>query len=232
MEDTAMKTRCIGILSLICLVLTIGWLIFLIAGMAVAGPLETFEQALKYVEKADVLFYITYTNAALVTMSVVMLFSGFYLHYRHVAPEWSVIAAMFVPLYGGMNLVVYLSQVTIVPRLIELQSMVEYESQANFLLRQGIQPWPDSAVSVVNNLAYAVLGVPSIIFGVLMIQSTSALRSGGILLSLNGIACIAGFIGIVLQSPWLSQGSLAGGVIFLLALVPISIGFLKQSSKV
>jgi len=68
-----------------------------------------------------------------------------------------------------MNLAVYLSQVTVVPRLFQLQATPEYQALSQFLLRQAIQQWPDSMVSIVNNLAYAILGVPSIIFGVLML---------------------------------------------------------------
>ena len=227
-----MQTKLLGVLSLICLVVTILWLVFLIAGMAVAGPLETFEQVLAHVNKADVIFYVTYTNAALVTVSAVMLFAALHLYYKPIAPEWSSIGVSFVPIYGAMNLVVYLSQVTVVPRLLQLQAMPEYQALSQFLLRQAIQQWPDSVISIVNNLAYAVLGVPSIIFGVLMLKSAPDLRLGGILLALNGIACIAGFIGIAAQSAWLSQGSFVGGVLFLLALAPMSWVFLQRKTQV
>lgn len=191
-----MQTKLLGVLSLICLVFTILWLAFLIVYMAVAGPLETFEQVLTQISKPDRIFYVTYTNAALVTVSVVMLFAALYLHYKPIAPAWSVIGATFVPIYGAMNLAVYLSQVTVVPRLLQLQIMPEYQAFSQFLLRQAIQQWPDSAVFIINNLAYAVLGVPSIIFGVLMLKSAPPLRLGGVSLALNGLACITGFIGI------------------------------------
>lgn len=223
-----MQTKLLGVLSLICLVVTILWLVFLIAGMAVAGPLDSFEQVLAYISKADVLFYVTYANAALVTVSAVMLFAALYVYYKPMAPEWSSIGVTFVPIYGAMNLVVYLSQVTVVPHLIKLQSVPEYQVLSQFFLRQVIQQYPDSAIYIVNNLAYAVLGVPSIIFGILMLKSALVLRLGGVLLSLNGLACIAGFIGIAAQSAWLSQGSLAGGVLFLLALASMSWSFLQS----
>lgn len=157
-----------------------------------------------------------------------MLFVALYLYYKPIAPEWSAIGAMFVPIYGAMNLVVYLSQITVVPRLVQLQTIPEYQALSQFLLRQAIQQWPDSTVSIVNNLAYAILGVPSIIFGVLMLKPASVLRLGGVLLVLNGLACVAGFIGIVAQSAWLSRGSLIGGILFLLALVPMSLVFLQD----
>lgn len=226
-----MQTKLLGALSLICLVGTILWLVFLIAGMAGAGPLETFEQVLAYVSQADGIFYVTYTNAALITVTAIMLFAGLYLYYKPIAPTWATVGAIFVPIYGSMNLVVYLSQVTVVPRLLKLHAMPEYQVLAQFLLHQAIQQWPDSAVSIVNNLAYAILGVPSIIFGVLMLRSAMVLRLGGILLVLNGFACILGFVGITAQSVWLSKGSLIGGVLFLFALVFMSWGFLQSKSS-
>jgi len=200
--------------------------------MAAAGSLETFEQVLAYVSKADVVFYVTYINAAIVTVTAVMLFVALYLHYKSIAPEWSAIGVAFVPIYGALNLVAYLSQVTVVPRLFQLQAIPESQALSQFLLQQAIQQWPDSMVSIVNNLAYAILGVPSIIFGVLMLKSASVLRTGGILLALSGLACIAGFIGIAVQSTWLSQGSLIGGILFLLALVQMSLVFLQGKAQV
>jgi hypothetical protein len=224
-----MQTKLLGVLSLTCLIITILWLVLFIAGMAVAGPLETFDQALAHVNKLGVVFYLTYANAALITVSAVMLFAALYVHYKPIAPEWSAIGVLFVPIYGALNLIAYVFQITVVPRFLELQALPEYQAFSQFLLRQFIQQWPDSTISIVNNLAYAVLGVPSIIFGILMLKSTPVLRLGGVLLALNGFACIAGFIGIAAQNAWLSQGSIIGGVLFLLALVPMSLVFLQQS---
>lgn len=227
-----MQTKLLGVLSLIVLALSILWLSFLTAGSVSAGPLDTFEQVLAHVSKLDVAFYLTYVNAALITASAVMLFAVLYLHYKPTAPEWAAIGATFVPIYGTMNLIAYLSQVTVVPHLLQLQSLPEYEALSRFFLRQAVQQWPDSTVFVVNNLAYAVLGVPSIIFGVLMLKSSAiTLRVAGALLALNGVACIAGFIGIVVQSTWLRHGALIGGVLFLLALAPMSWGFLQEQRR-
>jgi hypothetical protein len=44
----------------------------------------------------------------------------------------------------------------------------------------------------------------------------------GVLLGLNGAACILGVVGILTRSDLLSMGTLAGGVLFLLALIPMS----------
>lgn len=220
-----MQTKQLGILSGLCLIGTVLWLVFMIAGMAGAGPLDTFEQVLSYVSEAGVIYYLTYINAALITVLVLLLFAGLYLHYKPVAPFWVLSGIIFVPVYGMMNLIVYLSQITVVPRMLQLITIPEYQTMAQFLLQQGIQQWPGSAISVVNNLAYAVLGIPSIFFGVLMYRAGSMVRRGGIFLILNGVACMAGFVGIIMQNAWLSNGSLAGGVLFLLALVCMSWGY-------
>ena len=223
-----MQTKLLGVLSLVLLALSTLWLIFLMVGSAAAGPLDTFEQVLAHVSKLDVVFYLTYANAALITVNAVMLFAALYLHYKPIAPEWAAIGLAFVPIYGAINLIAYLSQITVVPRLLQLLALPEYQALSRFLLRQTIQQWPDSTVFVVNNLAYAVLGVPSIIFGILMLKSATILRVAGALLALNGVAGIAGFIGIAVQSTWLRHGALIGGVLFLLALAPMSWGFLQE----
>ncbi|MEW6182162.1 MAG: hypothetical protein AB1500_03160 [Bacillota bacterium] len=225
-----MQTRILGVVSLLCLTFTVIWLVFLITETAAAGPLETFDQVLAHTARLGTAFYLTYLNAALVTVCAITLFALLYLSYKPAAPGWSAVGAVFIPIYGVMNLAVYFSQITVVPRLLELHAGPEFQAQSEFLLRQVIQQWPGSTIWVVNNLAYAVLGVPSIIFGILMLQSSSKLRLAGVLLSLNGAACIAGFAGIIMRSAWLSHGSLIGGVFFLLALAPMSLVFLQKSS--
>lgn len=220
------RTRLLGVLSSACLTATVLWLVFLILGLATAGPLATFDQVLAHVGKLDALFYLTYANAALVTVTAVMLFAALYVFCRSRSETWAAIALTFVPIYGAMNLLVYLSQITIVPRLLTLMATPESASLAGFMLRQTIQQWPDSAVFVANNLAYAVLGVPSIVFGVLLPRTASRLRPAGVLLALSGIASIAGFAGIAAGSRIVGNGSLVGGVLFLFALVAMSWAFL------
>lgn len=64
-----MNTRLLRILSLTCLLLTILWLVFLIVGLTAAGEMDTFEKVLAYVGKLDIVFYLTYMNAALITVN-------------------------------------------------------------------------------------------------------------------------------------------------------------------
>lgn len=229
-----MKTRMLGVLALICLVFTTLWVTLLIYTMARTGPVETFEQALAFVAEPDGLFYLTYVNATLITLCATLLFAGLYDYFKPTAPEWSTFGLVFVPVYSVLNLFSYLSQITVVPRLLDFQRMPEYQAAASLLLGQMIQQWPDSAVAFFNNLAYAILGIPSIIFGVLLFKQSTVSLAGkstqlaGILLALNGVACIMGVTGLALRNGLLAWGSAVGGVLFLLALIPLSLTFLRE----
>ena len=222
------QARLVGLFSLIALTATVIWLVLFICGMVRHGPVATFEEAMGAVNTIDSLFYLTYLNAALVTLAVTALFAGLYVLYRRVAPFWSIVAMLFVPAYTSLNLFAYLSQVTIIPSLVSMSGRAASQDAAGVLLAQMLQPWPDSIVSVLNNLGYAVLGIPSIIFGVLLARRTFP---GGALLVLSGTACWIGFAGIIMDSPLLSAGSIAGGVLFLLALIPLTRRLLKQAGK-
>ena len=93
-----MKTRPLGTISLICLVVTTLWLALFIYGVASKGTVETFEQALVSVVKLDALFYLTYVNAALVTLSATLLFACLYVYCKLTAPEWSAMGLVFAGL--------------------------------------------------------------------------------------------------------------------------------------
>jgi len=93
------KTRMLGIISLSCLVLATLWLGLFIYGVVSTGPVETFEQALAFVAELDGLFYLTYVNVILVTLSVATLFAALYVYCSPIAPEWSAMGLIFVPVY-------------------------------------------------------------------------------------------------------------------------------------
>ncbi len=221
-----MRTRVIGVFALMSLLLTALWLILLIVTLASAGTFETFEQQVDYLARQGALFYFTYLNATLLTIVVAMLFVGLYLVVRPIHPVWAAMGVVWVPVYALLNLFAYLSQVTIVPGLLAVRG-VQDAAMVDVLLRQAVPQWSGSAVWALNNLGYAVLGIPSIIFGALLLYRPGALRWAGVLLALSGIASIVGFGGIIAASATASLGSIAGEVLFLVALIPLSIGFLR-----
>lgn len=197
--------------------------------MASSGPLETFEQVATHSARLGWLFYAAYINAALVTLSAVAFFAALYAYLKPAAPGWVIIGIVFIPIYGALNLVVYLSQVTLIPVLIELRADPNLTGMVDLLLRLALQSWPASTIAFFNSLAYAVLGIPSILFGIILWKYKGALRWGGVLLALNGVACILGVIGVLIGNRFLAQGVIAGGVFFLMALFPMSWFFLREA---
>jgi len=216
------RNALLGTIALICLIVTAVWVLLLIYLASTQGSPETAAQAVAYAANLDILFYLTYGNAAVITLSATTLFAGLYIVLRDDAPLWAAMGVAFLPVYSLLTLFSYVSQITLVPRLVALQP------ESDVLLAQMVQAWSGSAVNVLNNLGYAVLGIPSIVFGVLLATRDISLRLAGILLALSGIASLVGMGGIVVQNAVLSGGSVAGGLLFLAALIPLSVVLLRE----
>lgn len=224
-----MKTRWLGWISFVTLLSVTLWLIFLIWDMATAGPLETFQQVLAHTLKGDWKFTFSYINAGIFTICIIALMGGLYAFCRPTIPEWSVVGLVFVPVYGTLNLIAYLSQITLVPALIQGASDPVMADTALFLLKHTLQLLPGSTIGFFNNLAYAILGIPSFIFGwALTIGHNRVLRISGWLLILNAVACILGVIGTSIHSEILSLGTILGGFIFWLSLITMTYAFLGR----
>jgi hypothetical protein len=222
-----MNPLTLSLLALLLFLLTAGWLGLFIAGTAAAGPIETVDQALAIAARQDPAFVFSYLNAALLTLVAVALFAGLYSNLRDEAPGWTQVALAFVPIYGVFALTAYLSQLTLVPSLLGWLDDPETAGAARLFLAQSMQNWPGSFINFLNNLAYGLLGVPSIIFGALLARRGGLLRTAGVLLILNGIACIIGVAGILAGIELLTWGSIIGGVFFLLALPPLALGYYR-----
>jgi hypothetical protein len=222
------SARQLGILALVALAVTLLWLLFLIAGQARSGPIDSFESALAYASAPDSLYVLTYLNAALTVMAASLFFAGLSAYYRRKHPLAATAGLIFVPVYAALNLVVYLAQLTAVPQLVALRADPATQPAAEAMLQLLIQAWPGSAAAFFNGLAYALLGIPSILFGLLLARRPGARRTGGVLLALNGVACIIGVVGLLFGSALLSNGAVLGGVLFLGALVALSTAFLKE----
>ena len=204
------------------------WIVLFIISAATNGPTNTFDQALGYVSRLDALFYLTYLNATIFTLLAVMMMAGLYLICKASHPIWSIIGAAFIPIYGVINVFAYFSQIVLMPILIPLREFPELQAVVDVWLKLTMQILPGSAVNTFNNLAYAILGIPSIIFGVILYQKTKSLRLPGVLLGLNGIACILGIVGVLLDHDMLSWGSVIGGALWWAALLPLGIALFKD----
>jgi hypothetical protein len=231
-RESMMKHKTLGYLSLLLLALTATWLFLLIWNTVETGPVVTFEQALDYVAKVDWKYYLSYANAGLLTIVATIWAIALFLNCRPYLPEWMALAGLiFAPIYCTLNLFAYLSQITVVPLLVNLHTSAAYRSSAEVILALMIQQWSGSMVAFFNSLAYAILGIPSIIFGLALRRRGKLLNLAGILLALNGVACILGVIGVLFHNNILSSGVLIGGVLFFLSLFPLSWELIKNDSN-
>ncbi len=214
-----MRTRATGILTLATMITTAIWAAIMVIDGATAEPIATLAEKIDSLGKPGFLFYFNYVNATLITILCTMLFTAFYLYCREDERFWSTIAAVFIPIYGLGNLVAYLSQVFVVPRLLALHRVAETASTAEVLLGLTLHTWPGSAVEALNGLSYAVLGIPSIILGVIMYRKAKGLRVGSVLLALSGVLSMIALVGVGLGSAVLASASPLGGFIFLVTLM-------------
>jgi len=229
--EKPMKTKIFGKVSLFCLIVTIFWLVLMVLDISQNGTIDTQEQAINSVKNRDWLFYLTYINAVIITILVTILFVGLYIYCKPSEPELSMIGLIFVPVYCMFNLFSYFSQITIVTKLLSYQNVANNDVIFNIFLGQMIQGRQGSAISVINNLAYAILGVSSIIFGVVLLKKRKFAKISGIFLILNAVACIIGIIGIVAGNKIIGMGSSAGGIFFIVALVFLCFMFFMENEN-
>jgi hypothetical protein len=193
-----------------------------------APPMTTLEEKIEALGNLDFLFYFNYVNAGLITLLSVAMFTGFFVYCRKEAELWSTIAFAFVPIYGMGNVVAYLSQVFVVPHLLDLYHQPETEIIAKVLLGLMIHDWYGTAIEALNALSYAILGIPSIIYAVIMFRQAKGLRVGSILLALSGVLSIVAVLGVAMQNPTLGMMSLVGGLVYMISLSIIGVFFFRQ----
>ncbi len=215
------KHKWLRISVVLCLVFTIIWLVLMIVSLLKTGPIDSFEKAVSLVKNPNVIFDLSYINAVFVTITTTMFFTSLYLYCKTRDPELSLMSFVFVPVYCIFNLFVYYSQVTILPRIVSQMNTSGFPEMYKIMLGQFIQVWPHSGVAIINGFAYGILGIPSIIFGNLLMKGRRLTAIGGLLLLLNGVACIVGSIGYVMNNEILTAGSVIGGVLYLLSLIVI-----------
>lgn len=235
-----MNSRQISIVSMILALLTGIWIICMVLLMQQHGTImATFEDAIDFVRDPGGLFYLTYLNVVVLTIFDVVLFGLLYLYFRQAYPALSLVGILFVPVYAAYNLFVYISQISVVQMIISDHDGVISEEVMQVLLGQFIQLWEHSTIGFLNNYAYAILGIPSILFGIAIYRMKPGAegRNGagisglnrvtGILLILNAMACFLGVAGIITGNHVLANGSAAGGGLFFLSLVGMGIIFWK-----
>jgi hypothetical protein len=207
---------------------TVLWIIGIIIEAQSQTNITSPATVLSYLENTGPIFYFTYANAVLITLSATWFMSCLYLLCKISEPHWSLLGMLFVPVYCVMNLFAYGSQISILPQLLSQLHSAEQQPELVLFIAQLTQAWPISLVALMNVAAYAVLGIPSIIFGIILYLQKKTLFWPALLLALNGIACFVGILGAAANIPWLAFGCLLGGILYLFSLFGFILVFYKK----
>jgi len=227
-----MKLRLLPGLTWLVAATTTIWVILLVVDQAARPPIHTLSERIAALEAHWALFTISYLNAALITLFTVMLLAAYLAQLHDLSPLWTAVGAAFVPIYGLANLTVYLSQVFVVPGLLDLYHQPETALLGETLLGLALHDWPGSAAGFVNTLAYAALGAASLITGLLLyhwggrLRAGGKLRAGGSLMAFSGGLSLAALAG--LRVPALAALSLVSGAVYLLALILLGLELTRR----
>jgi hypothetical protein len=227
-----MRNKTLGVIVLIDLVSLVGWLAGMILMNAAYGGISTYEGALAFARERHPFYYtFNYANAVLFSLLNTMVFAGLYAYLKRNTPLWAAIGLAFIPIYTILALFSYLSQLVIVPQLVNLLESPELQPAATALLYNLLQIYPESTLGYFDQFSYFILGIPSLIFGLALYRGGAPFRVAGVLLALSGAACLLIGPGVMFGLPALIAGpSMVGGVLSIAAFVPLCIGLLRGAA--
>jgi hypothetical protein len=225
-----MKNKVLGFFILLDLVLIAMFLATFLALNAIKGPIETYEQALDFATERHWLFYdFIYINSILLTLVGITIYAGLYVLLQRVDPLWATIGLVFVPLYGIIALCSYLSQLVVIPGLIEMLAKPEYEAPATVLLQQLIQIWPKSSLQQIDQFSYAISGITGIIYGLLLYRLGKPMRLAGGLFALSGATGPIIGVGVIAGlSQLVTVSSMLGAILAMPAYLLLGINLLRN----
>lgn len=223
-----MEKRIVSIIqgtSFVLLVFLFFWILLMILVTSDVRPDWTSLQYLQFAKNNGILYVISYLNALVFTILTVSLFGLMYLFTKESKPVLSVLGLLFVPVYGVLNIFAYGSQISVVPQLLSSINLTEAtECTLNWYV-QWIQTKPDSIIGIINGAGYAVLGIPSVCFGLALFKLIPYGKVIGWLLFVNAMFCWVGLVGYISGSTMLANGVLAGGFLYTVAVFYIFLGF-------
>jgi hypothetical protein len=214
----------IKVTSIILLVQTVIWIVFTGFSMSQVESTWTYTDFVTWASKPDFFFIGNYINASFLTITAIILFTFLYGFLRNKYESYAMLGFVFIPIYGIINIICYSIQISVVP-LIACSSLDSPDKI--FFASQFIQAYSNSIIGFMNGMAYAILGITSIIYGILMFKEFKKLS--GVLISLNGISCIIGIIGYIINNSILATGIIIGGILFMGALAAMAFEFRNKS---
>jgi hypothetical protein len=224
-----MKTKITGILAASVVILTLIWLSQMIGAGIKYGSFEHLEDALAFARERHWFYYsATYANALVLTLFNMLLYGSLYGLLKEENPEWTAAGLVFVPVYGLLASVSYLSQLVMIPVLISQLEDPQLQPIAFALLHHWLQIWPQSTIQLFDQFSYFLLGVPGLIFGLLMCK-IPVLRIPGGLFVVSSFFCLLIGVGIITGIPELvGVPSMIGGVVSIIAIGWLGVVLLRN----
>jgi len=218
--------RAPGALAVVALVATLAWAAVAGYGVSVGGGLSVDAR----VEAFGSLVYAAYALALASVLATTALFAGLYAHVREGVPTGAAVAFAFVPVYAVVGLAGYGGALA-VPELIAAGSAESIRPLATLV--PGLLPasGADRALATVVTAAHAVLALPALGFGVVLVAEWRAGLGGagrlvgGVALALAAVAWLIGPGRVLL--PRLGYATTAGTALYALALVGLAVDFLR-----
>lgn len=212
--------KAVKITALIELCLTAAWVLLTAFSTTGVSPEWSTSAYIQWAADSTFLLKLNYINATILTLVAMVLFMFLFLYLKddHRPAAWGGI--LFIPLYGCINIICYSLQISFVPAL-SRQALTN--SETSVFAAQLIQVNSGSLIGYLNGLAYAILGIPSVLYGFKLIKEKK--RGSGGILAASGTASIIGLVGYSLGNPFISQGVMVGGGLFLVSLLFMIIEF-------
>jgi hypothetical protein len=214
-----------------CLSLLLTLLVVVITGMlASKGMPQSDLDYLKFASQPDVWYKAYYINAMMLTLLIIVLFTLLFSYLSEINKTSALLGMVFIPVYGAINLVCYSIQITVVPSIAAHALSTSASTSGDvWFAAQFIMTNTHSVVGFIYGLAYSMLGIPSVIFGYMLMRNTKKLS--GILLIIHGLLYFIGFTGFLMQNAALSAGINLGAIVFLINLIAIIYDFRNPVKK-
>ncbi|MCG8569252.1 MAG: DUF4386 family protein [Spirochaetes bacterium] len=227
MDKKALKFS--SLLCLITFIFLIFWIVLLVLSYSDIDPNWDNIDYIKWVANPDIFFLLSYINATVFTILDVIIFTCLFIYLKNKNYKISALLGfVFIPIYGVFNLIAYSSQVTILPFIAQYYLSLPENSVFEFIVTQFMHTNDKSMIAFLNGWAYTILGIPSIIYGFLIIKINIFGKIAGIILIISGLFSFLGFIGGYINNDILSTGVLLSGMIFTFSILFLFFMFNKE----
>ncbi len=229
-----MKTKLIGQFALAVIIIVAVTIIVSLfsSGEFSYRDIETVEDYVRYKESAVSSNNFSHFFIIFFSVSLVFFFISIYRFCKIKNPDWAAVGVFFLPPFAGLTLLFSALQVSVVPQLISMYNQPEYQEAISMLFSQFLPGTANQAYAIAD-VPLLFLGIPALIFGLILSRDQKLLKVTGILLAISGIGFILEYFSFSFTFPgWLSTIiAFASFIGLLISLILSSIIFLRKKSR-